>query len=141
MKRRSFLDWFLTASGVGWFCSIVYPVSRYVIPPERAEPEITSLKIGSVNDVALGEEVRFRFGAKPALLIRGPDGAFAAFIAVCTHLDCSVQYRSDVGQIWCACHNGKYDLTGRNLSGPPPRPLDRLVVTVKDDDLYVSRPA
>ena len=58
--------------------------------------------------------------------MRTPDGQFRAFSAVCTHLDCTVQYKADTSQIWCACHNGLYDLSGNVVSGPPPRPLETL---------------
>jgi Rieske Fe-S protein len=81
----------------------------------------------------------FKFGSKPGLLIRTPDGELRAFSAVCTHLDCTVQYKSDTSQIWCACHNGFYDLSGNVVSGPPPRPLESLVVNQRGDDVVVSR--
>ncbi len=41
--------------------------------------------------------------------------------------------------IWCACHNGRYDLTGKNVSGPPPRPLEEFHVNVRGDEIIVSR--
>ena len=44
-------------------------------------------------------------------------------MATCTHLDCVVGYQKDRSRIWCNCHGGSYDLTGRNIGGPPPRPL------------------
>ena len=70
----------------------------------------------------------FKFGTKPGLLIRTADGELQAYNAVCTHLQCTVQYKADTAQIWCACHNGLYDLQGNVVSGPPPRPLERLTV-------------
>jgi len=81
----------------------------------------------------------FKFGRKPALLVRRPDGNFVAYLAECTHLDCTVQYRSEKEDIWCACHNGVYDLNGTNVSGPPPRPLDALEVHTQGDDVYVTQ--
>jgi cytochrome b6-f complex iron-sulfur subunit len=75
----------------------------------------------------------------PALLIRAEDGAYHAVSATCTHLNCTVQYRGDLKQIWCACHNGFYDLTGKNVAGPPPRPLEELKVNVANGDVVVSR--
>jgi Rieske Fe-S protein len=60
---------------------------------------------------------------------------------VCTDLNCTVQYREDLHQIWCACHNGLYDLAGRNVSGPPPRPLESFEVHVQGEDVVVSRKA
>jgi cytochrome b6-f complex iron-sulfur subunit len=50
-----------------------------------------------------------------------------------------VRYRPDLEQIWCACHNGHYDLNGINLARPPPRPLARYDVKVRTDTIVVSR--
>jgi Rieske Fe-S protein len=58
---------------------------------------------------------------------------------VCTHLGCIVQYRDDIGHIWCACHNGHFDLNGQNIEGPPPTPLETYVVNVRGDQIVVSR--
>jgi Rieske Fe-S protein len=51
-----------------------------------------------------------------------------ALSAKCTHEGCTVQYVPGEAVVWCACHNGRFDLDGRVLSGPPPRPLPRYVV-------------
>ena len=59
--------------------------------------------------------------------------------ATCTHLSCTVQYRDDLHEVWCACHNGMYDLNGRNVSGPPPRPLESFEVQVRGEEIYVRR--
>jgi Rieske Fe-S protein len=42
-------------------------------------------------------------------------------------------------EIWCACHNGIYSIDGRNISGPPPRPLDVFDVHLRGDEIVVSR--
>ena len=34
-----------------------------------------------------------KFGNKPVIVIRKKSGDYVAFSAVCTHLDCIVQYR------------------------------------------------
>jgi Rieske Fe-S protein len=89
----------------------------------------------------------FNFGGKPCLVIRTPEGEIRAFNAVCTHVDCTVAYRADKGDIFCNCHNGVYDLNGRNVSGPPPRPLEVYKVTLRSrpserpgqEEIVVSR--
>ena len=65
----------------------------------------------------------FNFGGKPCLLIL-VDGEPRAINAVCTHLQCTAEYRPASGDIFCNCHNGLYDINGRNVAGPPPRPLE-----------------
>jgi Rieske Fe-S protein len=81
----------------------------------------------------------FRFGSQPAIIIRTAAGDLKAFTAVCTHLACIVQYRPDLTQIWCACHNGHFDLNGKNVEGPPPKPLDEYTVNVRGDQIVVSK--
>ena len=139
LDRRRFLDSLL---GMGFMSTIVamaYPVWRYLIPPASGEPATQSVVAAQASQVAPNSGMLFKFGSKPGLLIRTPEGELQAFNAVCTHLDCTVQYKPDTSQIWCACHNGFYDLAGNVVSGPPPRPLDRLVVNQRGDDVVVSR--
>jgi Rieske Fe-S protein len=62
------------------------------------------------------------------IVVRVSDTDYRAFAATCTHLDCIVEYRQDKELIWCWCHNGAYDLQGRNVAGPPPRPLQQFAV-------------
>jgi Rieske Fe-S protein len=71
--------------------------------------------------------------------VRTQEGRYRAYSATCTHLNCTVQYRGDIKQIWCACHNGIYDLNGKNVSGPPPRPLDEYAVNVSGGEIVVTR--
>jgi Rieske Fe-S protein len=95
--------------------------------------------VGKIAEIGKDSGMIVRFGSKPVILIRTADGEFRAFSATCTHLDCTVQYKKDLGVIWCACHNGKYDLTGRNISGPPPRPLEEYRVIVQGDEVSVLK--
>jgi cytochrome b6-f complex iron-sulfur subunit len=52
-----------------------------------------------------------------------------------------VQFRDATQQIWCACHNGTYDLNGKVVSGPPPAPLEEYAVKVRGDEVVISRRA
>jgi Rieske Fe-S protein len=139
LGRRSFLDWFLGASFLSTISAIAYPVWRYLIPPASGEPATQSVVAAQVAQLAPNTGLLFKFGSKPGLLVRTREGDLKAFSAVCSHLDCTVQYKADAGQIWCACHNGLYDLSGNVVSGPPPRPLDRLAVNIRGDEIVVSR--
>ena len=137
--RRGFLNWFLGTS-VGALCvSVFYPVARYISPPEIPEAESARVTAGHEGDLRPGEAKIFRFGNTPGILIRTPEGNHRAFSATCTHLNCTVQFRGDLKQIWCACHNGFYDTAGQVVSGPPPRPLEEYAVNVAGGEIVVSR--
>jgi Rieske Fe-S protein len=100
----------------------------------------------------------FDFAGQPCLLVITPDGAerlrqgknlestdLRAFNAICTHTDCTVEFRPQQGDIFCYCHNGRYNLDGKNVSGPPPRPLEPYKVAVRtnlttgQEEIVVSR--
>ena len=138
---RRWVNLLLGTGVVASIASFIYPAIRYLIPPLVGESTSRSVVAAKVNELKNNSGKIFKFGSKPALLVRTADGNFKAFSAVCTHLNCTVQYREDLRQIWCACHNGLYDLEGRNVSGPPPRPLETYEVHVRGEDMVVTRGA
>jgi cytochrome b6-f complex iron-sulfur subunit len=123
--RRRFLNWVLGTSAGAFFFSILYPVARYMSPPRIPESSAAEVEAGPVNAPDLldkGFKI-VRFGAEPVIVVRVSDTEFRAFSATCTYLDCIVEYRKEKQVMWCNCHNGQYDLSGKNVAGPPPRPL------------------
>jgi len=138
INRRNFINVLLGFSITGWLGSVFYPIIKYLKPPKRIEVSAGSVKAGKVSDFPLDSGKIIRYGRIPVILIHKADGEFVALTATCTHLDCIVQYRKDKKQIWCACHNGLYDLNGRNISGPPPRPLTKMNVRNVNDELLIS---
>lgn len=138
VSRRTLLDWLLSGSLLSLAAAVFYPVIRYITPPKVTEAVASSVVAARVGELAPNTGKIFRFGSKPGILVRTASGEWRAFSAVCTHLECTVQYREDLERIWCACHNGHFDISGRNMAGPPPRPLDRFTVTVSGDDVVVS---
>jgi Rieske Fe-S protein len=118
---------------------IIYPIIRFIIPPQQPEAATSQVVAAKVGELEPNSGKIFRFGKDPAILIRTPTGEYRAFTAICTHLDCTVQFRPDLEQIWCACHNGHYDLYGNNVSGPPPAPLKPYKVAVRGDQIVVSK--
>jgi len=137
--RRRVVEYLLGGGLLASVISFIYPVLRYLIPPPVADlggDEVVASKVGDIRPN--GSKI-FRFGTRPALLVMTAEGEYRALSAVCTHLSCTVQYRNDLHQIWCACHNGLYSLDGRNISGPPPRPLEAFQVHVRGDEIVVTR--
>lgn len=139
MVRRSLLNRILAVWSGGVLGSILYPVARYLVPPDIPEAATLTISAGSARTLRPNSGRVVPFGSRPAIVIRTAGGELRAFSATCTHLDCTVQYRPDLQRIWCACHNGQYDLTGRNVEGPPPRPLEAYEVNLKDDEIVIVR--
>lgn len=139
-SRRTFLDWLLGTTVGGLVMAVLYPVGRYLLPPASSEAATVAVTLPfGPEDVPASSGRIFKFGTRPGILVRSATGEFRAFSATCTHLGCIVQYRPDLSHIWCACHNGHFDLNGRNIAGPPPAPLEQYVVRVRGDQLVVSR--
>ena len=137
--RRRFIQVLLGGGLAASAASFIYPVLRYLVPPAATDMGGDTVVAARVGELKPNTAKIFRFGSRPGLLLLGSDGEYHAMSATCTHLSCTVQYRGDLKQVWCACHNGTYDLAGRNLSGPPPRPLELFEVNVRGDEVVVRR--
>lgn len=137
--RRNFLLYGLYTGAAALAATVLYPVLAFLKAPKVTGEQVSAVRVGTVAEFPPGTSKHFRFGNKPGLLVRTADGEFHALNATCTHLDCTVQYKKDAGIIWCACHNGQYDLSGRNIGGPPPRPLEVFSVIIKGGDVFAVR--
>ncbi|MBI4354523.1 MAG: Rieske (2Fe-2S) protein [Candidatus Omnitrophica bacterium] len=139
LTRRAFLRSLLKGGVLALLGATLYPILRYLYPVKGAESVVTSVAAAKVDELAVNTAKIFRFGNRPGMLVHTPQGELKAFSAVCTHLNCTVQYDEDASVIWCACHNGKFDLNGQVISGPPPKPLESYQVNVRGDDVIVSK--
>lgn len=135
-QRRTFL--FVMAGGLAGLLAAAtgWPLLRFLAPAgggsadERVTLPRKALQPGTAHF--------FQFRGKPAVLLQQKSGEFIALSAVCTHLGCVVQWQADKGEFLCPCHGGRFAPTGNVLSGPPPRPLEALPVTVDGDQLRVG---
>lgn len=134
--RRVWLVRFLGGSLVASMGVFFYPIARFLRPravtKSGALEIVAPLRVHELKPDVNGEwPPPFDFGGKPCLVIRTTQGEVKALNAICTHTDCTVKYRVDKGDIFCSCHGGVYDLNGRNVSGPPPRPLETYKVILR----------
>lgn len=143
MGRRGFVRVALGGVGLCYAAAIGYPVYRYLASPVEkaaAMAAITEVTLKDAEKLPEGSALMFKFGPRPSLLIHHTDGSWVALDAVCTHLGCTVQYQPERNIIHCACHGGEYDsTTGKNISGPPPRPLRKYAVRQTPAGIVVSR--
>jgi Rieske Fe-S protein len=136
VPRRDILGIAVGGSAAAFALAVVYPVARFVEPPTR--PLGGPVVVGKLEEFPVDGAKMVSVNDRPVLILRGADGELRAFSALCTHLQCVVAYSAERRQIECPCHRGVYSLDGRNIDGPPPRPLDELVVSVNEGSVIVS---
>jgi len=111
-------------------------VFRFTSPPRREGP-ITAA-VSTTEEVPPNSGKTVSLGNRPVLLITTPEGERRAFLANCTHLGCVVRYREEENDIYCACHHSVFDIEGKNMSGPAPRPLPQLPIEIENDNIVVT---
>lgn len=99
------------------------------------------VRIASLKDLAVGQTIKFSYPGPNdhCILIRVEEDLLLAYSQQCTHLMCPVIPKPEEGIIHCPCHEGYFDLrSGAVLSGPPPRPLPKILLDIRGDDVYAT---
>lgn len=136
MKRRRFLKFLLALFGTTSLVSLVYPLLRFLAPPERTEK--TKSLVLAKREIPLGEAKNIVFNNIPAIVLNRPGKGFIALSRVCTHLGCVVDYDEENKRLLCPCHAGIYDLEGKVVSGPPPKPLTKLPLRGEGENIVIG---
>ena len=148
--RRNWLLYALDACMASTVAVLLYPVVRFLRPRRTtssgALEVVAPYKVSDLKPDAEGHwPPPFEFNGKPCLLVltsgRG-DSGFQRDLHACRLYGGVSPAEED---IFCNCHNGVYDLNGKNVSGPPPRPLQEYKVTTRpaqtpgQEEIIVSR--
>ncbi len=136
MKRREFLRLLLSVLGLTAAGSFVYPMVRF-LAPATGSTEAKQLTLKK-SEIPLGDAKEIAYGGTPVMIINRPDKGFIALSRVCTHLGCLVDYNKAQNRIICPCHGAQFDLEGNVLSGPPPKPLPKVLVKVEGDSIVIG---
>jgi Rieske Fe-S protein len=144
LSRRRFLGSMVGGGATALGLGTLVPLTRYV-GDLRAKPLPDYVELDRAEyDPEPGASRMLMYGRIPALIVRTPEDELKVFVAICTHFDCTVGYLAEENRIFCACHEGRYDVDGRVVSGPPPEPLrqfhhrlegNRLVIALEAEDL------
>ncbi len=135
-SRRKFL-----ATGLGGIVAaitggVLYSVYAY-LAPRRAETNQQKVSFPE-SEVPPDGAKFFDFRGSSGVAIRTKNGDLAAFSAVCTHLGCIVQWEKEKQDFLCPCHAGRYGVDGAVLSGPPPKPLPKLPLSVANGTITIG---
>jgi Rieske Fe-S protein len=132
VTRREFTRYLVLGAGTMAAANVGLAMWTQLRSINTGEPRA----IVALAEVAIGDSYLFRYPSErdPAVLLRLGDSEVVSFSQKCTHLGCVVYYQMDEQRWHCPCHNGNFDVrTGAVLSGPPPRPLGRINVEIRDD--------
>lgn len=128
--------------------SIVYLLS----PSLKTEENTDSIDLGPLENYPLGIPTRFDFTLTKVngwertatnyglYVVRKSVSEVRVFSDICTHLGCRVSWHPNQEHYISPCHDGHFDIMGKNISGPPPRPLDEFVTKIEGDELFVQLP-
>lgn len=131
--RRKFLLG-LSWTGTGLLVTaLLSAVLKFFWPRVSSRPP-RSVQVGFPEDYRPGQVLYHR--GRKLFIVRDQEG-FLSLSARCTHLGCLVVWNRDHRMFLCPCHGGKFDAEGRNVEGPPPRPLDQLSLRLDDNGILV----
>jgi Rieske Fe-S protein len=136
IARRDFARFLVLTSGA-FVVGQAWIAAKSLVRARRAAP--ARKRIASLAAVPPGSVMMFNYPGDhdPCLLIRMRDGKLLAYDQKCTHLSCAVIPKLDEGILHCPCHEGIFELsTGRNIAGPPPRPLPVIELELVGDDVF-----
>jgi cytochrome b6-f complex iron-sulfur subunit len=135
--RRHFVDLILSVSALGWIASVAYPVIRYLKPlPQTGPTGPTRLTREEAEKLEAKKFVIVPVSGQRVIVFQSGDQLYA-FSAKCTHEGCTVTFQPEQKVVWCPCHDGRFDLNGRVLSGPPPQPLVKYIAKRQPDGVII----
>ncbi len=150
-SRRDFMKTAIFAMGGLIGAAVGIPAIGYIVGPALKKNVQNWIRLGTISKVELNSPTLFKATTESqtgwistqeeiSAYVLTEDGQnFIAMSNVCTHLGCRVRWIPDEGKFFCPCHNGVFAKDGSVVSGPPPRPLDRLETKVEDGNLFVLR--
>ena len=138
VERRDFMK-FMVLTSLAFAAGQLWIAARNWWRTRRGQPAL--VRLGAVSDIPVGTSRSFAYPGEhdPCVLVRSAERAFVAYSQKCTHLSCAVIPRVDEGVIWCPCHEGSFELaSGRPIAGPPRRPLSRVVIEIRGDQIFAA---
>ncbi len=133
VTRREFCN-FLALTSTALFVSAAVLAGKAALD-SRFEPSYAPMRIEGAENLSPDSSLNFRYPNEDdtAILVRSANGEYHAYGQKCTHLACPVYFEQKRRRLECPCHEGGFDVqTGNVLYGPPPRPLDQIVLEVRE---------
>jgi Rieske Fe-S protein len=136
VERRDFMK-FMVLTSAAFTLGQLWIAAQNWYRKRSGRPGIQ--RIAALDDLDVGHAIGFTYPnpQERCLLVRLTTTDFVAFGQECTHLSCAVIPRPAEGAFYCPCHEGRFDIrTGVPTAGPPRRPLTRVVLEMRERDIY-----
>lgn len=154
VNRRDFMKAMIGGIGGLIGAAIGIPAVDYLVSPALQKDEESEwVNLGTLDRYPAGIPQLFQFtrtringwertGVGYGVFVLREDGEnVRVFSNICTHLGCHINWHPDIKHYVSPCHDGHFDIVGKNISGPPPRPLDEFVTKIEDGKLFIQLPA
>jgi len=150
INRRQFVTVVVAAVGTIMAAFIGLPAISYLISPAtKVQEKDEWIPLGPLENYPLGTPTLFTFtrttvngwektaNSYGVYVMRYTEEQYKVFSNMCTHLSCRVNWKEDLSEYICPCHDGHFDIDGQVVAGPPPRPLDEYETKLEDGVLYI----
>lgn len=137
VTRREFCNFLFITSGA--LLASTAGVAAKAAYDRSEHEQFTAAMIDGADALQPGQALNFHYPEEndTAILVRDREGNYHAYGQKCTHLTCPVYYAKEGDRLECPCHEGGFDVkTGNVLYGPPPRPLDRVVIEKRGAEVW-----
>ena len=134
VTRRQ-LTKFLVLTSFGMFVGNLWILLRSVFYKAPNYPQQTVARVG---EIPVGGVKLFTYPTHDdhCILVRTAENEHVAYSQKCTHLSCAVYYSQEDNRLECPCHKGFFSIAdGSVLQGPPSRPLPRIILEKRGDEL------
>jgi cytochrome b6-f complex iron-sulfur subunit len=139
ITRRTFLNTLFGGWLLAFFSGTGVALMRFAFPTLGKEPDFVVLNRKDFLDLPNNSLKRFPWGGTVGFYFKKTDGTILALKGVCSHMECNVDYKPAERKFYCPCHQGWFDENGKNVAGPPPKPLETLVITEEGEKLIIAR--
>ena len=136
ISRRTLIGYAWVAAGAVVMGELIFGTFAFLWPRRKGPKVETVFIAGKVTDFKVGEVIPFR---KERAFILRREGGFLAISAICTHLNCIVNWNDVLRKFECPCHGAKFNQNGEVLEGPPPRPLDLYKLQIVAGNLVIDK--
>jgi menaquinol-cytochrome c reductase iron-sulfur subunit len=150
-SRRNFYVAAIYGIWAAILAALGIPAFAYLLFPPRLPKENEWVEVGDITSLSPDSPVEMAFrrtqvdgwkissAKSTAWVVKLPDNQVVAFGPQCPHLGCAYHWEEIKNEFVCPCHNSLFSMTGKVLSGPARRPLDRFETKIEGTRLLLGR--